>query len=70
MEGGIKGFAADGSTMLDQAAICLLNPGGGGRPVTESYSPPSTTSSRDSPPARGMEAVSYTHLTLPTSDLV
>ena len=29
---------------------------GGGRPVTESYSPPSTTSSRDSPPARGMEA--------------
>lgn len=34
MEGGIKGFAADGSTMLDQAAICLLNPGGGGRPVT------------------------------------
>ena len=31
---GIKGFAADGSTMLSQDAICLLDPGGDGRPVT------------------------------------
>ena len=31
---GIKGFAADGSTMLSQSAICLLDPGGDGRPVT------------------------------------
>ena len=31
---GIKGFAADGSTMLSQNAICLLDPGGDGRPVT------------------------------------
>ena len=31
---GIKGFAADGSTTLSQDAICLLDPGGDGRPVT------------------------------------
>ena len=31
---GIKGFAADGSTMLSHGAICLLDPGGDGRPVT------------------------------------